>query len=113
MNAVTLGRVTSASFARNLESCEPADQLACYADDAEVSVVCGRRGQYLRGAAIGAWVDQMCSNNRTMRVVHEAQHNDELTVIAEFQTVDGDFGVYSSIAQLNDGLIVAQQVVLL
>ena len=116
MTAATLLRVTSASFSRVLEACDRRSQLACYADQAEVSIVSNRRGprQHLRGKpAIGDWIDRSCADKRVMRVVHSGQNGDEMTVIAEFQCHDGTFGVYSCIAQLRGGLIVKQQVVLL
>ncbi|HYP46943.1 MAG TPA: hypothetical protein VEQ66_17320 [Propionibacteriaceae bacterium] len=108
-------RVTSAGFIQDLEARDRRSQLGWYDDEAEVSIVCrGQRSrQHLRGkSAIGEWIDQTCSSCRAVRVVYHVEHNNEMTVIAEFQDHDGAYGIYSCVAQVEGGVIVSQQVVL-
>lgn len=111
-------RFDLAGYREALEAMDAAGQLACYADDAELSVVhlsrSARPSLELSGrAAIAGQIDRACARVTELEVVDTVDVGRDLTVIADCRLRDGTRTVYACTMGIVDGLIASQHVVLL
>lgn len=118
MTTKSMPGLATAGFARAFEQSDESVQLSWYADHAEVSVVDWgqptRTPHMLLGkSTIAGWVSRTCSDHRSVHVVCDMRLGDDIVLIAECRKADGTLCIYSCTAQLQGGLIVRQQVVLL
>ena len=104
-------------FSSAIEQRDAQALLHLYADCAELSLAeCSSLGQPPRlvqgKAAIAGWLTQWCEQSTSVRVVHEAEVEAELTMIAEYRQEDGTREVIALTAHLVGGLVSRQFVVL-
>ena len=105
------------AFGRAIESQDTETQLAAYADDAELTVIDPDNPpsspHVLSGKdAIATWLRGSCESNTVQRTARMIDAVDQIAYTVEQLNRDGTHEIATSMADVCDGLITAQQTVL-
>jgi ketosteroid isomerase-like protein len=104
-------------FSSALEKGDVASLLTLYDENAQLSVsfcaTSDRTPRVVRGkSSIAPWMTRLISGGTRFRVVNQLSQDSETTVIAEVSRSDGSRAVIACRAQLVDGLVAQQFVVM-
>jgi hypothetical protein len=104
-------------FSRAIDAGDAEAQIAAYADGAEVELIDSDNPpsapHVLSGKnAIADWVRNNCQNNVTQRVVRAIDGDGGIAYTVAQVLRDGSHEIATSIAELRDGLVTQQQIIL-